>query len=455
MDARVLRRTAVAALLVLVVGVVALTTRGDSATEPDAGARAGTTATRPLPPARSARTLRELNPKRVIARVEALRGLKLERPPRFRVLTPEQAGRRVADAEERESGGGGDSARDERINLSLVTLLGLLPPDVDLDDLGTRITTQGTLGFYDGKRNEMAIISRTNRLPVGVETTLAHELTHAIDDQHFDVFDRVQRRVRGDDADAELAYRSVVEGNASEVEERYREKYRIPQPDDGGDAEQRRLARDLPFGLQLQLGFPYVVGEVFVDALQKQRGGQALLERALKTSPPRSTVEILDPVRWLRPEPVIPTPLRPGPVLGRGWTPLDDDTIDAADVLGLLAPVEDEAGAAALVARTWRGGAYRYLRRGGAAARGCEDPCVTRDAVVASVAFAAEPDARAFATQFGRVLVDHRKAKEAGAAVWRVGGGGAAVGIVGTTATFAYAPTPELAIRLVGEAPRA
>lgn len=454
MAARVLRRAAVAALLLaFVVGVAALASLGDPAAETRTDGAPETTATRPLPPARSARTLRELRPERVIARVEALRGLRLKRRPRFRVLTPEQAGRRVADAEERESGGSG-SARDERISRSLVTLLGLLPPDVDLDDLGSRIATQGTLGFYDGERNEMAIISKTDRLPVGVETTLAHELTHAIDDQHFGVFERVQRLLAKDaDADAELAYRSVVEGNASEVEERYREKHRIPQPD-GGDAEQRRLARDLPFGLQLQIGFPYALGEVFVDALRKQRGGQALLARALKGAPPRSTVEILDPVRWIRPEPAVRTRLRPGSVLGRGWTALDDDTIGAADVLALLAPVEGEAGAAALVARTWRGGAYRYLRRGGEAARGCEDPCVARDAVVGSASFSAEPDARAFATQFGRVLVDHRKAKAAGTAVWRVGGGGAAVGIVGTTATFAYAPTPELAIRLVREAPK-
>lgn len=453
MAGRVLRRAAVvAALLLFVAGVAVLASLGEPATGPAAETPPATT-TAPLPPARSARTLAELRPERVIARVEALRGLKLKRRPRFRVLTPQQAGRRVTDAEERESGGGG-SSRDERVNLSLVTLLGLVPPDVDLDDLGTRIASQGTLGFYDGRRNEMTIISKTERLPIGVETTLAHELTHAIDDQHLDVFDRVQRRIAGDDGDAELAYRSVVEGNASEVEERYRERYRTPQPEGAGDAEQRRLLRDLPFGLQLQLGFPYAIGEIFVDALQQQAGGQELLARALRTSPPRSTVEILDPVRWVRREPVVPTPLRPGRVLGRDFTPLDGDTIGAADVLGLLAPVEDEAGAAALVARTWRGGAYRFLRRGGAAARGCDDPCVSRDVVVGSAAFSAEPDARAFATQFGRVLVDHRKAKEAGTAVWRVGGGGAAVGVVGTTATFAYAPTPELAVRLVREAPR-
>lgn len=450
---RVLRRLGLVALaLLLLVGVAALASLGDPAEDGPAPSPGATTATRPLPPARAARTIAELRPERVLRRVEELRGLRVKRRPRFVVLTPKQAGRRVDRAEERESGGA-VSAREERTALALTTLLGLLPPDVDLEDLGRRVTTQGTLGFYDGERNEMAIIARSkDRLPVGVETTLAHELTHAIDDQHFGVLDRVL--ARRDDADAELAYRSVVEGNASEVEERYRRRYRIPQPDPAGDAQQRALLRDLPYGLRLQLGFPYAVGQIFVDALRAQPGGEGLLDRALRADPPRSTVEILDPSRWVRRTPAVRTTLRPAPVLGPGWTALDDDTIGAADVLALLAPVEVESGSAALVARAWRGGAYRYYRRGGAAERGCDLPCSSRDAVVASVAFTGPADAQAFATQFGRILERQRKATSAGTAVWRVDGGGAAVGVDGPRITFAYAPTPRLAVALVREAPR-
>lgn len=453
MVVRALRRLGLAALAVLfVAGVAALASLGDPLE--DAGgptASPTTTTTRPLPPARAARTIAELQPDRVLRRVEELRGLRIKRRPRFLVLTPKQAGRRVERAEEREAGGA-VTEREERTNLALVTLLGLVPPDVDLDDLGRRVTTQGTLGFYDGERNEMAIISRTKRLPVGVETTLAHELTHAIDDQHFGVLDRVI--ASRDDADAELAYRSVVEGNASEVEERYRQRYRIPQADPTGDAEQQALVRDLPYGLRLQLGFPYAIGKIFVDALRAQDGGQLLLARALRSDPPRSTVEILDPTRWVRRTPEVRTRLRAAPVLGNGWTALGDDRIGAADVLALLAPVEAESGPAALVARTWRGGEYRFYRRGGAAERGCDLPCTSRDAVVASAAFSAPTDATAFATQFGRILERQRKAKLAGTAAWHVGDGGAAVGVQGTRVTFAYAPTPALAIRLVREAPR-
>ncbi|MEV4420180.1 hypothetical protein AB0L40_09430 [Patulibacter sp. NPDC049589] len=443
-----LRGTALVVLAVLfLAGVAALASLGDPAGE---SAGTTTTAKRALPPARSARTIRELRPERVLARVEALRGLKLEKPPKFVVLTPRQARRQVEKAEDREAGGA-TSKREDRINVQLVTLLGLLPKGVDLDELAGRITSQGTLGYYDGDKNEMTIISKGPDFPVGVETTVAHELTHAIDDEHFHVFRTVQRT--RDDGDAELAYRSVVEGNASEVEERYRRKYRIPQPDPKGDAEQQALLRDLPFGLQLQLGFPYAIGQNFVEALRGQPRGEELLAKALGSRRPKTSVEILDPSRWVTRLPVVRTPLNPRRALGRGWTELDADTIGAADVLALLAPSEREASDAALLSRTWRGGEYRFLRRGGVAERGCGVPCTKRDAVVGSAAFSSDQDARSFGAQFGQVLERHRHAKKAGVATWTLDGGAAAVGSVGTRATFAYAPTPELAVKLVREAP--
>ncbi|WP_026911090.1 hypothetical protein [Patulibacter minatonensis] len=402
------------------------------------------------PPARSARTIQELRPERVLARVEALRGLKVKKAPTFVVRTPNEARKDVEKAQDREAGGK-ESKREERTNLQLVTLLGLLPKGIDLDELAGRITSQGTLGYYDGDKNEMTIISKGPRLPIGVETTVAHELTHAIDEEHFGVFEKVVED-KGDD-DAQTAYQAVVEGNATDVEERYRKKYRIPQPDPAGDAEQQKLLRDLPFGIQLQLGFPYALGQVFIEAI-RGRGGDALVAKALGRRPPRSTVEILDPSRYLERTPVVKTPLRPASALGPRWTELDRDSIGAADVLALLSATEDDAAIAAPIAQKWTGGSYRFLRRGGAAENGCGVPCVSRDAVVGSVAFGAPDDAEAFEEAFGSLLEKRRGAKSAGDRRWTVAGGGAAAREDGYVVTFAYAPTPGLAGRLVTDAPQ-
>lgn len=432
------------AVVVLVVAVVVIAAGGSSKDDERPKASA-------LPPARSARTIAELQPQRVLERVEALRGIKLRKPPKFIVLTPAKARAQVEKAEARESGGT-ESTTEARTNLQLVTLLGLVPKGIDLDELAGRVTSQGTLGYYDGDRNEMTIISKGPNFPVGVETTVAHELTHALDEQEFGVFEKATKD-RGD-ADAELAYRSVVEGNASDVEERYRKRYRIPQPDPKDDPEAEKLVRDLPFGIQLQLGFPYAIGQTFVEALRAAPQGERLLALALGKRPPKTSVEILDPTRWVERIPVEQTPLRARAVLGPSWTELDDDPIGAADVLGLLSPTESRAGTAAPVAQAWRGGEYRFLRRGGAAERGCGVPCVSRDAVVGTAAFASEDDARNFASQFGDVLVQNRKARRTGTGVWTLDGGGVAVGRVGTQTTFAYAPTTTLAQKLVREAPQ-
>lgn len=405
---------------------------------------------RARPPApRSARTIAQLQPSRVIARVEALRGLRLKRRPRFRVLTPTQARRQVAAAEERESGGA-VSARQEREDVALAMLLGLLPPDVDLDELRGRVTSEGTLGYYDGERNEMTIVSKGPTLPVGVETTVAHELTHAIEEQHFGVF---RRAARLEDEDEALAYRSVLEGSASDVEERYRRRYRIPQPDPNADPAARRLIRDLPFGQLLQLGFPYSLGAEFVGALRARKDGQARLAAALTTRIPRSTAQILDPALYLAGSPPRRVRLRAPAVLGTAWALRQDEPVGAVDVLALLSPTQAESLTAALPARAWRGGRYQYLRRRAVGDAACRNPCAARDAFVGAVRFADAGSAQSFARQFGSVLTRRRGGRPVSDGVWRVGGGGAAAGTDGAVATFAYAPTPDLARRLVREAP--
>jgi hypothetical protein len=402
---------------------------------------------RRTPAPRSARTLAELRPDRVVARVEALRGLRLKRRPRFVVRSPERARRQVAAAEERESGASGSPAQ-EREDVALATLLGLLPAGVDVDELEGRVTSQGTLGYYDGERNEMTIIAKGPTLPVGVESTVAHELTHAIEDQHFGVVSRLAK-IR--DEDASLAYRSVLEGSASDVEERYTRRYRIPQPDPKGDAAAQALVRDLPYGQLLQLGFPYAVGASFVGALRDRPDGRALLARALTSRPPRSTVQILDPAQYLRDARPRTVRLRARAALGAGWRARQDASVGAVDVLALLSPTEAESTTAVVPARAWRGGRYQYLRRAGTGA--CADPCVAGDAFVASVAFADAASAQSFARQFGTVLTAHRGGRQVADGVWRSRGGGAAAGTDGAVATVSYAPTPGLARRLVREAP--
>ncbi|WP_040601169.1 hypothetical protein [Patulibacter medicamentivorans] len=429
------------ALVLAAGGTTALLLRDD-----DDGGSARTTAT-----AQGARTLAELRPERIIARVEQIRGLRLKRRPRFRVVDSGQVARLIR-RQERQDGGAG-SSREDRVNVAMLKLIGLLRPDADLRRIQTTLAEDGFLGFYDGDRNEMVIIKRGPRLPVSAESTIAHELVHAIDDQHFGIFRRAQRLARRGDEDAQLAYTSVVEGNAEAVATAYVSRYHVPSEDPGDAQQAKRLERQLPFGLLLSLGFPYAFGESFVGALGAP-GDSPRLARALTDRRPRSSSEILDPLRYAARAGTASVRVDAERLLGPRWVPLQPaDVLSAVDLLSLLATRERDAAAAVPLAMAWRGGRYAYLRERSADGRGCAAPCTSRDAFVGAVRLNSAANARKAASIFGQT-VERRRGRRVGPDAWQVAGGAVAVRTSGAQTTFAYAPTAGLAVRLAERAAR-
>ena len=104
----------------------------------------------------------------------------------------------------------------------VLKLLGLLEPDVDLREVSATIFGQGVAGYYDPRTKRLRIVKgaqTANR--VLNEITLAHELTHALEDQRFglDLED-----ASGSD-DAALAHLALVEGSATAVMFTYAERH--------------------------------------------------------------------------------------------------------------------------------------------------------------------------------------------------------------------------------------
>ncbi len=88
--------------------------------------------------------------------------------------------------------------------------LGLAPPDFHYRALMLRVLTEQVAGYYDPKSGEFHLadwIDLDGQRPV-----MAHELTHALQDQHFNLR-RFERWPKGD-SDAELATHSLIEGDA-------------------------------------------------------------------------------------------------------------------------------------------------------------------------------------------------------------------------------------------------
>ena len=170
---------------------------------------------------------------------------------------------------------------------AVLTVLGLLPPEADLVAL-LAASDERTVGFYDPAKKELVT---TNELTPFVRRVLVHELTHALDDQHFGI----DREIAGDEAAA--AFEALIEGSAIRVEQLYVDSLPASEQQEIAAREQQITAGpELPPAVEQLLGFPYVFGPSFVEALVNE--GPDRLNLAF-SSPPVSSEQVLDPARYL------------------------------------------------------------------------------------------------------------------------------------------------------------
>jgi hypothetical protein len=190
---------------------------------------------------------------------------------------------------------------------------GLLPEEMNFAAYYPRLVTSQVAGFYDPEGSYFALVRREGQPGTADETIIVHELTHALQDQHFDL----RKFASGDPlSDGETARTALVEGDATLTMIRY-----VLQAEDMGELqgmaqtlrswmkEPERFVSampDLPGGAELasapawvrdSLLFSYFQGFAFCLEVRR-RGGQPLLDRAFTTDPPRSTEQILHPEKW-------------------------------------------------------------------------------------------------------------------------------------------------------------
>jgi hypothetical protein len=195
--------------------------------------------------------------------------------------------------------------------------LGLVEPDIDLVEAMRSLLGGGVVGFYDPETTELVV--RGAALTPYVRTTIAHELTHALDDQHFGL-DRDQY----DDADDEIGFgfSALVEGNARRIEQAYRDSLSEEEQTQADDEELSYGAGidlgDVPLVLVDLITAPYSLGEVLVDRIVDDGGEDAL--GAAFGDPPRTSEQVLDPERYLAQEPAaeVPHPEAEGEVVNDG-----------------------------------------------------------------------------------------------------------------------------------------
>jgi hypothetical protein len=256
----------------------------------------------------------------------------------------------------------------DELRASELTLkkFGLVPADFQLRPFTIKLLTEQVMGYYDPKTQIFYLadwVSLDEQQPV-----LAHELTHALQDQHFNLR-RFENWPKGD-SDAELAAHALVEGDAMLTMSFYimrdiKRAAAMMKSMGSGSTEQIDNA---PRALRESLLFPYEQGLPWVQQLYRQ-GGWAQVSRAF-TELPQSTEQILHVNKYFAHEAPIKVNLPDIVVaLGAGWRRIDYDVNGEWNYYQILAeyvqpPAADaERAAVERAVAGWGGDRYAVYER--------------------------------------------------------------------------------------------
>ncbi len=209
--------------------------------------------------------------------------------------------------------------------------LGLLPRDINLKETMVKVYAEEIAAFYDTKTKTMHLIrepeAKAKKPPSFLErllgktggfdkdenkTVIAHELTHALADQNFDI-DTMQKAIKHEhDDDRDLALSALIEGEATltmigaqmndwdgsivkDVPSANLDRVfslMIPFLPLAGGAS----LREAPVILSETMIFPYLRGLIFCARLTNDGGWSALSDAYRE--PPLSTEQIIHPEKY-------------------------------------------------------------------------------------------------------------------------------------------------------------
>ncbi|MFZ0798115.1 MAG: hypothetical protein WCA13_03685 [Terriglobales bacterium] len=271
-----------------------------------------------------------------------------------------------------------DAKRLERSS-AVLKKFGLIPRDFDLSNFLVAMLREQVAGYYDVKTKTVNLL---NWLDIEQQKpVLAHELTHALQDQSFDIEKWIKGSTERADnkhddpssADIETdeetsARQAVVEGQAMVVLLDYslapagKTMLNSPQIVEAlkqgmlvGTADSPKF-RDAPIFLKEELTFPYRYGLDFTAALL-QAGGKEMAYAGAFQNPPKTTREIMEPETYLAHEKLEPMKMIDMEKDFNGYEPFDIGAMGEFDVDVL---VEQYAGRdeATAIYPEWRGGYY-------------------------------------------------------------------------------------------------
>jgi len=171
---------------------------------------------------------------------------------------------------------------------------GIIGPDLDLKGKLISAYVKMAIGFYSPATKRM--ILKDSLSPPVAEYILAHELTHALQDQYVNLEKDLSDRTNSDKV---LALVSIVEGQAMMVAAEYAKRYMTQKQLAEVAASGALLQKDtagIPNFIRETMEFPYRKGPGLCSLVVQRKGMKGLVD-ALR-SPPRSSEQVLSPDKY-------------------------------------------------------------------------------------------------------------------------------------------------------------
>ena len=207
--------------------------------------------------------------------------------------------------------------------------LGLIPEKVDLKKALLQFYTAEVVAYYDIRTKRLVLPDSASGAGEEIPVVIAHELTHALQDQHFPV---VERLIKSSDDDSDIALSAIVEGDATLSGYAYigAGAKELAVLGRALEAEMRQKPAGLhgvPQALIEEMFFPYYAGARFLAPLLAE-GGWSDID-AVYASPPLSTEQVLHPEKYFT-DPDPPTRVDFGelaPLFPADWKEIENNVL--------------------------------------------------------------------------------------------------------------------------------
>lgn len=226
--------------------------------------------------------------------------------------------------------------RERESDQKLLATLGLIKPNESVVQILLDVLQEQVIGVYNQDDKIMYMVTDRAQFGPDEKATFAHEYTHALQDQYFDLTRLAPKHPTNDDKS--LAIQALTEGDATLMQRLWaQEKMTQDEINQLGQGGADSKLFSAPLFLREQLLFPYSDGFNFIRQIY-QTSGYAGVDEVFR-NPPDSTEQILHPDKYRaheKPVEVTLPDLSAQGNLGAGWRTINSNVFGELDLRLIL-----------------------------------------------------------------------------------------------------------------------